>query len=85
MWPLVEWGVYTSVAYIFVLSQFGACGNLSSCGRGSEMILSGLQPACPLEQRTIAAVYPDQPREIAATVWYNNQVRNFLILEFSFD
>ena len=27
-----------------------------------------------MDQRTIAAVYPDQPPEIAATVWYNNQV-----------
>ena len=27
-----------------------------------------------MNERTVAAVYPDQSTEIAATVWYNNQV-----------
>ena len=43
----------------------------SSCGR-----ISSRPSQCPLNftQRPVAAVFPDQAPEIAATVWYSNQV-----------
>lgn len=35
---------------------------------------------CPADKQTVGAVFPDQEREIEASVWYNNQVRHGTIL-----
>ena len=35
--------------------------------------------ACPVDKQTVSAIFPDQERGMEASVWYNNQVRHFVI------
>ena len=35
--------------------------------------------ACPVDKQIVSAVFPDQERGMEASVWYNNQVRHFVI------
>ena len=55
--------------------------SVCGCNRTSEDIqdfMSSINTCnsllCPVDQQTVGAVFPNQERQMEATVWYNNQV-----------
>ena len=55
-----EVSCYSFMYFLYLHSQ-----NVGRAGNGE----------CPADEQTVGAVFPDQEREIEASVWYNNQVR----------
>ena len=56
-----EVSCYSFMYFLYLHSQ-----NVGRTGNGE----------CPADEQTVGAVFPDQEREIEASVWYNNQVRH---------